>query len=352
MKIGVILPTNIWFAPYLDIYNSFLDKENIDYEVISWNRDGSEKPSSLAFQEKCQTSSRFKKLFKMFAYFRFARKKISENQYDKLIIFGSISGIFLLPTLFKYKKKYIIDFRDLSIEQNQLLRSVYKISLKRSYSNVISSPGFKKFLPKVPYFISHNFKIDLVEKAILNKPTIDLSQNPINILTIGGIRDFSSNVEIVDSLANNNDYNVHFVGKGLASLKLQEHVESEKIKNVFFKGYYEKEEEELYINECTLLNIYYPKTNLHSSALSNRFYNSLIYCKPMIVTSNSTQGDLVDEYQLGISIIDTNNLGEQIKMYLSNFNREDYIKNRNSLLRTYIAEYYKFEKMLLSFFTV
>ena len=37
------------------------------------------------------------------------------------------------------------------------------------------------------------------------------------------------------------------------------------------------------------------------------------------------------------------------KTDLSDFNEEENIKNRNSLLSKYISEYYKFEEMLLDF---
>ena len=42
MKIGLILPANIWYCPFVNIYTKILERENIDYDIISWNKEGNE----------------------------------------------------------------------------------------------------------------------------------------------------------------------------------------------------------------------------------------------------------------------------------------------------------------------
>ena len=34
MKIGLILPANIWYCPFVNIYTKILERENIDYDII------------------------------------------------------------------------------------------------------------------------------------------------------------------------------------------------------------------------------------------------------------------------------------------------------------------------------
>ena len=34
MKLGLLLPTNIYFCPYVKIYTDILDKNNIQYDII------------------------------------------------------------------------------------------------------------------------------------------------------------------------------------------------------------------------------------------------------------------------------------------------------------------------------
>ena len=50
MKIGLILASDIWRAPYMNIYTKILEQLNIDYDVISWNRDGKDKEQGYQFQ--------------------------------------------------------------------------------------------------------------------------------------------------------------------------------------------------------------------------------------------------------------------------------------------------------------
>ncbi|MDD4157368.1 MAG: capsular biosynthesis protein [Candidatus Cloacimonetes bacterium] len=349
-KIALIIPNNQWFAPYLNLYTDILKKNSINYDVIYWNRDGSEMSTSISYNHVSLSSNSLKrKIIEYIGFFKFARKIIKQKNYNKLIIFGSISSIFLFPTLFQFKRKYIIDFRDLSIEQNVILFQIFQYLSKNSYCNVISSPGFLHYLPKMKYLISHNINFHAIGTDIINNKLFELSKKPIVILTIGGIRDFQSNRDIIFSLANNKDFALYFVGKGPAAKMLEEYVKRNNISNVHFKGYYCKEDEQKIIKECTFLNIYYPKTKLHSSAISNRFYNGILNNKPMIVTSGGIQGDLVSKYNLGIAISDCSNCSELLVKYLNDFKEDLFLKNRNLLLKNYMKDNLEFEKMLLNF---
>lgn len=36
MKVALVLPGSIWYAPYVRIYTRILNEENVDYVTISW----------------------------------------------------------------------------------------------------------------------------------------------------------------------------------------------------------------------------------------------------------------------------------------------------------------------------
>lgn len=75
--------------------------------------------------------------------------------------------------------------------------------MRHSAAIFVSSPGFIKCLPQGSnYRISHNFDIEAVRDALDKKDVIPFQAGQINVLTIGGIRDYSSNIEVVKSLAN------------------------------------------------------------------------------------------------------------------------------------------------------
>lgn len=341
MKVGLILPGNIWFSPYVRIYTQILEELGVDYDIVSWNRDGSDRKEGFQFEMQCSNdSSRISKFLPYIHYISYVKKIIIQNDYERLIVFGPQIGIFINHFLTKrYKKRYVFDYRDLSIEQKNIFKIPFLSVLKNSFANVISSPGFVQCLPKrFNYLLSHNFDITKVTKAIEEQTSIEYNHDVVNVLTIGGIRDYESNISVVNALCNKTDFKMSFVGKGIAADRIKEYVVKNDIKNVEFEGYYPKEKEGDYIQRCSMLNIFYPKIQSHSTALSNRFYNSLIYKKPMIVTSNSTQGDYVEKYGLGLSLDNCSNLDEKINKYLSNFNYKEFIGRCNELLELFLKD--------------
>lgn len=342
MKLGLIVPSNIWFAPFVNIYVRLLQESSVDYDIISWNRDGSESNKGLQFEKRSNSQGLLSKMLSYQQFASFVKKTIRKNHYDKLIVFCPQIAIFISRFLEKhYKGRYIFDYRDLSIEQKWYFKQPFLRVLRNSFANVISSPGFKRCLPKgFDYLLSHNFNIDVVRSALNSSnlaPAVTMDE--IKVLTIGGIRDYSSNIEVVKSLANKDNFRIQFVGKGAAAKMIEEYAVENNIKNIEFEGYYPKEKEAGYIKEASFLNIFYPRKISHDTALSNRFYNALIYHKPMLVTTNSTQGDYVEHYQLGLSLDSCEKLDVKIRKYLQAMDYAAFSKRCDNLLEVFLKDY-------------
>lgn len=351
MKIGLLLPGNIWYSPYVKIYTEILDELKVSYDIISWNRDGKDKKIGYQFEYHGNLNGRLSKFLPYIKYVKYIKNIVKKNKYERLIVFGPQIAIFLSGFLSKnYKNKFIFDYRDLSIEQKWYFKSKFRTVLSYSFVNIISSPGFKKCLPSnFNYLISHNFDINIVRESLKQTPKYELNNNEITILTIGGIRDYSSNVEVLKALGNKQNFIISFVGKGNDASLLEQYAKENNINNVTFEGFYPKEEEHSYIEKTTFLNIFYPKIITHSTALSNRFYNALIYKRPMIVTNNSIQGDFVEEYKLGLSISNCDNLDSDIKTFLQNFNQNSFYKSCNELLSHFLEDYDNFSRVVKTF---
>lgn len=348
MKVALLIPANIWFCPYVRIYTNILEKYGVEYDIISWNKDGTKEAESIAFEKK-ESNNLLMKLIDYIRFSFFLKKTIKRNKYDRLIVFSSQIGIFLSRFLSKeYSRKYIFDFRDLSIEQNRIFRKPFENLVNNSFANVISSPGFKDYLPSSQYFLSHNFVVDQVKESVKDNRYSQPSDD-IEVLTIGGIRDYETNVKIMDALGNQEGFRLKFVGKGPAKEPLERYSIEKGYKNTSFVGYYEKEEEPTYVKSSTFLNIYYPDSRVHKSALSNRFYNSLIYRKPMIVNKGQVQGFYAEKYNVGIAIQGTENLAEIMRKWLEELDSEEYDKACRSLLNEFLDDYAKFEDMVKRF---
>lgn len=350
-KIALILPGAICLSPFVRIYTRILDKTNTDYSIISWNREGDDKPEGFQYNVPCSNGNDSAGLSSYLGYIRFIKKTVRKEGFDRIIVFGSqLTCLLSMFLLCHYKGRYMIDYRDLSIEQKFGFKQLFSLMLKYSCANVISSPGFKKCLPKGNYYLSHNFDENAVREALDSnaKESGFNIEGGVDVLTIGAIRDYSSNIEVVKALANQEGFSARFVGKGSVSTLLEGYCKHNNVKNVFFKGFYQKPEEAEYVRSCTFMNIFYPRIVTHDTALSNRFYNSLIYRKPMIVTKNTCQGDYAEKYHVGVAIDECSNLTEKLRWFL----QQDYVEYCNQcdiLLNRFMEDQELFVNAVIEF---
>lgn len=350
MKVAIIVGNNVWFCPYIKIYTTVFEKNGIDYDIISWNRDAIEE-DAIQFTCAMKHKNPLAKFWASLRYSSFVKDTLSRNDYDGVVIFSIATAIFLNRFLSgSYGKRYIFDYRDLSIEQKTLFKKPFLRVLKNSFANVVSSPGFVKYLPKgFDYVLSHNFDINVVRKALDCEAQTQSTQETIDVLTIGGIRDYESNSQVIDALANKEGFTVRFVGKGPSAEALKQYAEERQAKNVTFEGYYPKEKEKEYIESCTFLNIFYPRKLSHDTAISNRFYNSLIYHKPMITTADTVQGDYAARYGVGLSLENCENLDVKLKEYLQSDEYKNFSENAHDLLYQFVQDYEKWESVVNKF---
>lgn len=351
MKVALVLPGSIWYAPYVRIYTRILNEIKAEYDIISWNREGDDNPEGFQYNVFCAKGHGSAGWKAYRGYLSFIKKTIKENGFDKIIVFGpQMACLMSLYLLTHFRGKYMLDYRDLSIEQKFGIRQLYALMLKHSRANVISSPGFKRCLPKCDYYLSHNFDVGAVRDALERTVSEPFNvSNDMEVLTIGAIRDLSANMEVVNALANKEGVKLNFVGKGGAADKIAEYCVEEGIKNVSFIGFYQKNEETGYVKKTTFMNIFYPRVITHDTALSNRFYNSLIYKKPMIVTKNTTQGEYVEKNRLGVAVEDCNNLYENLCAFVQEENYKAYAERCNALLKLFLEDQGLFEDAVRAF---
>ena len=350
MRVAIILPSVHWNCPYADIYANLFDKNGVQYDMISFNRKLDQEDTKYHFDYKLNNNSgHLKKFVALLKYCAFVKKVLKKEKYDRLVVFSSQIGIGLLVTLVKhYRGQYIFDYRDLSIEQH--LAFPFRILLKNSFINVISSPGFLRVLPqKYNYEICHNFNVETAINEIKNDIVSGWKKGSKHILTIGGIRDFEANKEVIDAIKNRDNYSLSFVGRGECSAPLNEYCKKIGASNVSFVGFYKKDEEKGYILNSDFINIYYPRLLSHDTALSKRFYNSLIYKKPMITTDRTTQGDFASNYRVGVAIKDCGELIEQLESFIEDNSFVEYCERCNKLLEVFIKEQLSFESHVLDF---
>lgn len=352
MKVALVIPGSIWYAPYVRNYTRILDEQNVDYSIISWNREGDDNREGIQYNVRCKAGHGSAGFLAYKGYLRFIKTTIKEQRFNRIIVFGPQMACLLSTFLLRYfRGRYMIDYRDLSIEQKFGFKQLFAIMLKYSSANVISSPGFKRCLPKRNYYLSHNFDERAVNEVLENNSIENCfnMEKGIDVLTIGAIRDYSSNIEVTKALANKEGFTLRFVGRGQGTVeRLQAYCDEVNADNVKFIGGYDKPEEPGYVKSSTFMNIFYPRVITHDTALSNRFYNSLIYRKPMIVTKNTIQGDYAEKYNVGIAINDCSNLTDDLNVFIKQ-DYKAYCKRCDDLLKEYLRDQKEFVEAVKKF---
>lgn len=291
MKVGIIGFSNLCLMPYLYTYTDYLQNRNIEFDVIYWDRkDLHEKSNfnSYAYHAKIKnTAPKIAKVNNLLGYMRFIKSKIKSGDYDLMIIMTSLPAVLLNPILCKhYSNRYLVDVRDYTYEHIFIYQKLFKKVLSHSALNVISSPGFREFLPFKQAVLCHNLSFKKEGNQLIRK-SLPRKTNPIKISYIGFITYYEQCLNMINVLANDHRFEFHFYGMGEYNQAIQEYCANRMIRNVFLHGPYKPEEkEEIYRNTDIIFNVYGKGSNLRY-ALSNKFYESAWYCIPILVSEGT-----------------------------------------------------------------
>lgn len=346
MKIALICPSNMLYMPYVRNYLEILDSNGIDYDVINWDRFDIEEKNKFVYRDSKIGHRRG--IIDYFKYSKFILRILKINKYDKVIVFG-IQLIYFLKRylLNEYKDKYIVDIRD----YNKIIKFLdMKRIIENSAFTVLSSPGYKQWLPNTDkYIINHNTNIarlDQLSKINNN----NLSKSKIDIGCIGAIRDYQVNIDFIDALKNCNKIEINFHGEGEINKNILEYINNNNIKNVNITGRYEQHEEESLYNRNDIINVLrYNDSINNKTALPNRLYNSVINGKPMLAFEGTQLAEIVERFNLGIVINTFKNLSVDIDEYLNKFDKEKYNESRINFIKLVINDNIKFNKYIKKF---
>lgn len=287
-KVCFVTLNNLYLTPYMNKYTNIL---NVDFDVIYWNRHNlnEEIHAESKYSFNYQVEDNAKKIYKLFGYLRFksfAKEILKRNDYDFIILLQTSAGVLLNSLILKrYKKRYILDIRDYTFEKNRLFYKFVERLVKFSSISVISSNGYKFFLPPHNYVNVHNdVKIDdaSIEKFSLRKNSYDV----INISCIGLIRFNDYNKKVILKFKNDQRFRLKFIGK---NAKLLENfcVENQ-VENVELIDRFPPEVTLDYYQDTHIVNnLYGNNTPLLNYALSNKLYYASKLKKPILVCRNT-----------------------------------------------------------------
>lgn len=347
MKIALVCPSNMLFMPYVDNYTKVLDDSGIEYDIINWDRFGTEDPENpLKFRDsKTGHQRRFTDYLK---YRHFVLRILKKNDYDKIIVFGIQLSYFLKPYLLRKKRgNYILDIRD----HNNILK-VFNIGkvVEGSAYTVLSSPGFKKWLPdSQKYLISHNTTIENVADLADRQGNL-LEKEKLKIAFIGALSDYKVNIDFIDSLKDSGKVELVYHGEGLFNKDIEEYVVRNKVSNVALTGRYTKDQEyRLYHNADFIHAIRYNEDINCRTLLPNRLYHAAFHGKPLIVAEDSYLAELTRQYGLGLVVDSFSDLEKKVGNYLAEFDFEDYREKRKAFFQKVMEDNLLFKDSINKF---
>ncbi len=347
MEIALIGDTNLLYMPYHSNYAEVLKETNTKVTTITWDRlKIDDDISEIKFRDGKIGHQR--NLFDYLRYIRFVKRKISEKNYDKVIVFGIPIAYFMNSYLLKYyRDKYIIDIRD----YHKIMKYVnIEKLIEGSKISVISSPMYRGWLPNSSkYIVNHNTKISDVREI---KPFNASDSKVINISFIGSTRDLQINIDLINSLKNNNKFKIFFHGAGKIDNYIVDYVKKNRIENVELTGRYTKNDEPGLYRKSDIINVLRYNDGINNeTALPNRLYNSVFYGKPMLAYKGTYLDNIISKYKLGMVINTFNNLEKEIIAYFSAFNIEEYDSCRAKFLSQVIEENKNFRTNIIKFAT-
>lgn len=355
MKILIIAFHPRYMTPYCKLYEDFLQSNNIDYDILFWDRFSNatleKKKNEFTIHRICSLGgSKLKKIIPMWNFRITLNKIIQANNYDKIIVLNTLPAVLLNDTLLKkYKEKFILDIRDYTYEKYCIYKNKVNELIGNSYITTISSRGFMRFLKNSEkIYINHNISND---EDILNHKTEDIRYKEILKIGFAGvIRYEDENKFLIDSLKDSRRYKLQYIGREYPGINLKKYIEDNVIRNVTFKGKFENKDKPQIYQDIDIINAYYGTGTLEvDTALPNKLYDCLIFKKPMIATKGTYLSTIVEKYNLGIAISKDDDLKTKLDNFIKNFNAVEFEKTTNMLLKIVANDQEKIVEKLKEF---
>lgn len=340
--VALVFCGDLKYCPYIKRYIERLEKGQQDYKVFFWNRGSFEMKLSdhYIYYDKSSelTISKIEK-FRDFVKFRkWLTRQLSLYHCDKIIALSTLSGVFLGRYLYSGKTKYMFDIRDYSYEHVKPFYAVEKKVIENSAVTVISSAGFKAFLPKHNYIIAHNFnRNDVVAGATFKK-----TEGKINFVWNGVMRYYEFQKQYLNALKNDPRFNIIFHGDGPELSLFKEYCASNGFENVVFTGAYDNSDKAELLRNAHILNNCYGHAKSAEKkvkyAVPNRFYDGIIYHIPQIVEPEGYKSEWVKKAAVGENFAANESFADKLYEYYMNIESQDFNKACDTALDQVIKE--------------
>jgi hypothetical protein len=183
-----------------------------------------------------------------------------------------------------------------------------------------------------------------------NSVAIRKYNKPIIIRYWGLIRHSKINIEIIDRIANDKRFELHYHGRKQQDARIiEEYCANNNIRNVFFHGEYLPKERNDFALKTHLIHNFYENDKVMKNAMGNKYYDGIIYRIPQLCNFGSFMGAKIIENGLGIAISVDDDFANKIYNYYSDLDYDLFDYNCNIELEKVYEEYLENYKLIESF---
>ncbi len=300
MKAAIIAFNNIKYSPYVKTYSDYLDKNGIPYDVILPNRDGiSEELGQTTYAVAWDKSKH--KAINFFKFRREAIRILKRNKYDFVFVLTTMPAVLLSGYLSRsYRGRYLVDVRDFTYENVRPYFLLEKRAIKNSAMNVISSPGFSKFLPEAEYCLCHNVS------PVYREPSenyFEPSRSSITIGYVGSIAYKDQCMKLIHLVENDERFKFYLYGGEVGNNRISEYLDEHGCERIKAFGPYKPDEKVgIMENVDILFNAYGYGNKLLDYALSNKLYDSFYMRIPLLTSPNTAMSEEAGEFSYDIDL--------------------------------------------------
>lgn len=312
MRILILGFAKVKFMPYANFYLENINLQKNDVDFIYWNRDLKHEDLSkfdkrinfIEFRETIDDSSRkFRKITHFYKYRKFVKDILSSRKYDIIISLHTLPGLLVLDKLKKnYGGKYIIDYRDSTFESNKYFGKLIKILARNAKLVFVSSDAFRRYLPStgVDILTSHNLLTDSLYHRD-DRKTRYIKNDKIRISFWGRIRHYQHNIMMINRLANDPRFELHYYGREFEmGDALRKYLKEHHISNVFLHGEYEPCERYDFACKTDIIHNSYYDNNM-MLAMGNKYYDGIIFRIPLLCMSGSYMAERCTKRGVGFA---------------------------------------------------
>ena len=284
--------------------------------IFAWNRNNAEVNKNQEFvklyNQNIGYGNVLKKIKNIIGYIK---SVINFNKEYNATHLHIIDFSFLIFSgLISRSNRIVYEIYDVKYLKSKLLNyirekvEVYIIN-KHIDSIIYASPYFEK------YYIEKGIKKTIPSITLNNKPcanlykTENIQKNKINsqkvvLGFIGTIRHTDILLNLIQAINKYDNVELKLAGDGPSVTKLKEYVEKNNMENlVKFTGRFNTIDLPILYNDCDFIWAAYPNKNMNVKyAISNKFFESRIFKKKIIVANETMIADLVKQKNIGYEV--------------------------------------------------